>query len=198
MVQDQSKAVNPPISDPKGEDTSFVSSDKSPPSMESLLAEATAFGDVDENASLEEKAQKALECPCIQNLKKSAVPKLIIIIIKPVPVSQAKPPPQLPLELDQLIGRIHQLDTTYRPFHSEQHIDLYSLNNGIMSNDVDRDHTNLHMIAKPDLKIGDEFLKILQDNSFNGMDEIDVTDHIVKVLEITEWIKIPNVDKDEL
>nr|GEU88400.1 hypothetical protein [Tanacetum cinerariifolium] len=67
-----------------------------------------------------------------------------------------------------------------------------------MSNDVDRDHTNSHMIAKPDLKIGDEFLKILQDNSFNGMDGIDVTDHIVKVLEITEWIKIPNVDKDEL
>nr|GEW32746.1 mitochondrial intermembrane space import and assembly protein 40 homolog [Tanacetum cinerariifolium] len=70
MGQDQSKAVNPPISDPKREDTSSVSSDKSPPSMESLLAEATAFGDVDENASLEEKAQKALECPCIQNLKK--------------------------------------------------------------------------------------------------------------------------------
>nr|GEV08896.1 hypothetical protein [Tanacetum cinerariifolium] len=30
---------------------------------------------------------------------------------------------------DQLIRRIHQLDTTYRPFHSEQRIDLYSLNN---------------------------------------------------------------------
>ncbi|GJW16460.1 mitochondrial intermembrane space import and assembly protein 40 [Tanacetum coccineum] len=70
MVQDQSKAVNSTISYPKREDTSSVSSDKSPPSMESLLAEATAFGDVDENASLEEKAQKALECPCIQNNKK--------------------------------------------------------------------------------------------------------------------------------
>ncbi|GKE95026.1 retrovirus-related pol polyprotein from transposon TNT 1-94, partial [Tanacetum coccineum] len=29
----------------------------------------------------------------------------------------------------QLIRRIHQLDTTYRPFHSEHRIDLYSLNN---------------------------------------------------------------------
>ncbi|GJV13763.1 hypothetical protein Tco_1355304 [Tanacetum coccineum] len=29
-------------------------------------------------------------------------------------------------------------------------------------------------------------------------EETDVTDHIAKVLEITEWIKIPNVDKDEL
>ncbi|GJV23143.1 hypothetical protein Tco_1375838, partial [Tanacetum coccineum] len=48
------------------------------------------------------------------------------------------------------------------------------------------------------IKIGDEFLKILQDNSFNGMDGSDITDYIAKVLEITEWIKIPNVDKDEL
>ncbi|GJR93916.1 hypothetical protein Tco_0266090 [Tanacetum coccineum] len=30
------------------------------------------------------------------------------------------------------------------------------------------------------------------------MDGSDVTDHITKVLKITEWIKIPNVDKDEL
>ncbi|GKC73817.1 hypothetical protein Tco_1119700 [Tanacetum coccineum] len=75
-------------------------------------------------------------------------------------------------------------------------------NEGIMdedlSNNDDRDHTNSSMITKPELKIGDEFLKILHDNSFNGMDGSDVTDHIAKVLEITEWIKIPNVDKDEL
>ncbi|GJT98505.1 hypothetical protein Tco_1094023 [Tanacetum coccineum] len=30
---------------------------------------------------------------------------------------------------DQQIRRIHQLDTTYRPFYSEQRIDVYSLNN---------------------------------------------------------------------
>ncbi|GKE86071.1 hypothetical protein Tco_1559813, partial [Tanacetum coccineum] len=48
------------------------------------------------------------------------------------------------------------------------------------------------------IKIGDEFLNILQDNSFNGMDGSDITDYIAKVLEITEWIKIPNADKDEL
>ncbi|GKA08274.1 hypothetical protein Tco_0687605, partial [Tanacetum coccineum] len=28
----------------------------------------------------------------------------------------------------QQIRRIHQLDLTYRPFHSEQRIDFYSLN----------------------------------------------------------------------
>ncbi|GJS84714.1 hypothetical protein Tco_0751255 [Tanacetum coccineum] len=68
----------------------------------------------------------------------------------------------------------------------------------VISSDDDRDHTNSSMITKPELKIGDEFLKILHDNSFNGMDGSDVTDHITKVLEITEWIKIPNVDKNEL
>ncbi|GKC83083.1 hypothetical protein Tco_1138800 [Tanacetum coccineum] len=75
-------------------------------------------------------------------------------------------------------------------------------NEGIMdegvSSDDNRNHTNLSMIVKPEIKIGDEFLKILHDNSFNGVDGSDVTDHITKVLEITEWIKIPNVIKDEL
>nr|GEU88309.1 hypothetical protein [Tanacetum cinerariifolium] len=33
---------------------------------------------------------------------------------------------------DQQIRRIYQLDTTYRPFHSEQRIDLYSLNNEVI------------------------------------------------------------------
>ncbi|GJR35463.1 hypothetical protein Tco_1211147 [Tanacetum coccineum] len=74
-------------------------------------------------------------------------------------------------------------------------------NEGIMDEVVssdDRDHTNSSMITKLEIKIGDEFLKILHDNSFNGVDGSDVTDHIAKVLEITDWIKIPNVDKDEL
>ncbi|XP_024959951.1 mitochondrial intermembrane space import and assembly protein 40 homolog [Cynara cardunculus var. scolymus] len=68
MGQDQSKAVDSPA-DPKTEESSSPSAHNSPPSMESLLAEATAFGNEDANASLEAKAQKALECPCIQNLR---------------------------------------------------------------------------------------------------------------------------------
>ncbi|GKA90774.1 hypothetical protein Tco_0812644 [Tanacetum coccineum] len=60
------------------------------------------------------------------------------------------------------------------------------------------EHNNSRMITTPKLKIGDEFLKILEDNAFNGMDGGDVTDHIAKVLEITEWIKMPDVDKNEL
>ncbi|GJR44777.1 putative ribonuclease H-like domain-containing protein [Tanacetum coccineum] len=60
------------------------------------------------------------------------------------------------------------------------------------------EHNKSRMITTSELKINDEFLKILQDNAFNGMDGGDVTDHIAKVLEITEWIKIPNVEKNEL
>ncbi|GKD41564.1 hypothetical protein Tco_1261771 [Tanacetum coccineum] len=60
------------------------------------------------------------------------------------------------------------------------------------------EHNNSWMITIPKLKIGDEFLKILEDNAFNGIDGGDVTDYIAKVLEITEWIKMPDVDKNEL
>ncbi|GJZ02136.1 hypothetical protein Tco_0520097 [Tanacetum coccineum] len=47
-------------------------------------------------------------------------------------------------------------------------------------------------------EIGDEFLKILRDNTFNGVDKGDVTDHMAKILEISEWIKIPNVDHNQI
>ncbi|KAM7463238.1 hypothetical protein LguiA_031359 [Lonicera macranthoides] len=43
-----------------------------PPSMDSLIAEAAAFGEEDENASIDEKAQRALDCPCIADLRKGA------------------------------------------------------------------------------------------------------------------------------
>ncbi|GJV13629.1 hypothetical protein Tco_1355170 [Tanacetum coccineum] len=44
---------------------------------------------------------------------------------------------QYPFDLRQLIRRIHQLDTTYRPFYSEQRIDLYSLNNvSVLANNM--------------------------------------------------------------
>ncbi|GJX04029.1 hypothetical protein Tco_0189945 [Tanacetum coccineum] len=36
------------------------------------------------------------------------------------------------------------------------------------------------------------------DNTFNDTDGEDVIDHIAKVLEITEWIKMPNMEKNEL
>ncbi|KAJ6834841.1 mitochondrial intermembrane space import and assembly protein 40-like protein [Iris pallida] len=42
----------------------------SPPSLEALIAEATDFGGDDENESLDVKAQRALECPCVAELRK--------------------------------------------------------------------------------------------------------------------------------
>ncbi|XP_040997955.1 mitochondrial intermembrane space import and assembly protein 40 homolog isoform X2 [Juglans microcarpa x Juglans regia] len=39
-----------------------------PPSMESLIAEAASYGN-NESESLDAKAQKALECPCIADLR---------------------------------------------------------------------------------------------------------------------------------
>nr|GEV01637.1 hypothetical protein [Tanacetum cinerariifolium] len=59
------------------------------------------------------------------------------------------------------------------------------------------EHTNSSMIINSELKI-DELLKILQNNAFNGMNGGDVTNHIAKVLKITEWIKMPNVEMNEL
>nr|GEU59854.1 hypothetical protein [Tanacetum cinerariifolium] len=54
------------------------------------------------------------------------------------------------------------------------------------------------MLTNSKLKIKDEFLKILQDGAFNGMNGEDVADHIAKVLKITERIKMPNIEKNTL
>ncbi|GJV55903.1 hypothetical protein Tco_1456908 [Tanacetum coccineum] len=47
-------------------------------------------------------------------------------------------------------------------------------------------------------ELGDEFLKILRDNAFNGTNGDDVVDHTTKVLTILELIKILNVDPNQL
>ncbi|KAL1546615.1 Oxidoreductase [Salvia divinorum] len=39
------------------------------PSLDSLIAEAAAYGGEDSSQSLEAQAQKALECPCIAHLR---------------------------------------------------------------------------------------------------------------------------------
>ncbi|CAH9071171.1 unnamed protein product [Cuscuta europaea] len=39
------------------------------PSLDSLIAEAAAYGADGDNESLDEKAEKALECPCIAHLR---------------------------------------------------------------------------------------------------------------------------------
>ncbi|GJX18079.1 hypothetical protein Tco_0218911 [Tanacetum coccineum] len=98
----------------------------------------------------------------------------------------------------------------------DQRLRLWTMASFDDTKNWDGEHTNSPMISNYKLKIGDEFLKILQDNAFNGMNRGDVTNHIAKdnalngmnggdvtnhiarVLEITEWIKMPNVEKNEL
>ncbi|GKB77212.1 hypothetical protein Tco_0944107 [Tanacetum coccineum] len=60
------------------------------------------------------------------------------------------------------------------------------------------DNTTRELNKNTKFKIGDEFVKILHDNACNGIDRGDVIDHISKVLEILEWVKITDVDKDQL
>ncbi|GJT97079.1 putative reverse transcriptase domain-containing protein [Tanacetum coccineum] len=60
----------------------------------------------------------------------------------------------------------------------------------------DSDNVTHELDKKTTIEIGDEFVKILQDNTFNGIDRGDIIDHIAKILEILEWIKNPDVDRD--
>nr|GEZ93433.1 hypothetical protein [Tanacetum cinerariifolium] len=91
----------------------------------------------------------------------------------------------------QQIRRIHQLDRTYRPFDSEQCIDLYSLNNvSILPND-----------NQYDVMHDKEFQAISQgtrENTFNGSAHEDMNEHIEKVLEIVDLFHIPEVTQDQV
>ncbi|GKC89878.1 hypothetical protein Tco_1150527, partial [Tanacetum coccineum] len=59
-------------------------------------------------------------------------------------------------------------------------------------------------LAKPKIdnnakiKLSKDFLKELRNNAFSGTKKEDVVEHIAKVLEILDSIKIPNVDTDRL
>ncbi|GJZ24799.1 hypothetical protein Tco_0562258 [Tanacetum coccineum] len=66
-------------------------------------------------------------------------------------------------------------------------VDEVGNNEGLMDEDIssddDRDQTNSSMITKPKIKIGDEFLKILHDNSFN-----DDLGHGTDYFEFLHWL----------
>ncbi|OIT00725.1 PREDICTED: mitochondrial intermembrane space import and assembly protein 40 homolog [Nicotiana attenuata] len=70
MGQVQSEAIdNRSLSD-LSKASKATSADESPPqSLDSLIAEAAAYGEDGENESIDEKARKALECPCIAHLR---------------------------------------------------------------------------------------------------------------------------------
>ncbi|KNA16007.1 hypothetical protein SOVF_093080 [Spinacia oleracea] len=53
------------------DETPKENSNAPPSSLESLIAEAAAYGD-SENESIDAKARKALECPCIADLREGS------------------------------------------------------------------------------------------------------------------------------
>ncbi|KAG5608613.1 hypothetical protein H5410_019894 [Solanum commersonii] len=62
MGQVQSEAID-------NQSKSTSADDFQPRSLDSLIAEAAAYGEDGENESIDEKARKALECPCIAHLR---------------------------------------------------------------------------------------------------------------------------------
>ncbi|GJT38848.1 ribonuclease H-like domain-containing protein [Tanacetum coccineum] len=89
----------------------------------------------------------------------------------------------------QLITRIREMIIHYTAYHSSPVRRMHSWSSvkdtQVMADSDDtkngnEEHTNSPMIIKSKLEIGDEFLKILQDNAFDGMNGGDVTDHIAK------------------
>ncbi|KAL2478025.1 Cox19-like CHCH family protein [Forsythia ovata] len=69
MGQAQSVTVVEDQSSPQTPSTTSGTDNSAQPSLDSLIAEAVAYGVEDENQSLEVTAQKALECPCIAHLR---------------------------------------------------------------------------------------------------------------------------------
>ncbi|GKD57698.1 hypothetical protein Tco_1291085, partial [Tanacetum coccineum] len=70
--------------------------------------------------------------------------------------------------------------------------DLQKAKTGTMAkpaseSNYDSDNVTHELNKKTTIEIGDEFVKILQDNAFNRIDGGDVIEHIEKVLEILEW-----------
>nr|XP_033511714.1 mitochondrial intermembrane space import and assembly protein 40 homolog isoform X2 [Nicotiana tomentosiformis] len=70
MGQVQSEAIDNRSQSDLSKASKATSADESPPqSLDSLIAEAAAYGEDGENESIDEKARKALECPCIAHLR---------------------------------------------------------------------------------------------------------------------------------
>ncbi|GJV18782.1 hypothetical protein Tco_1367802 [Tanacetum coccineum] len=102
-------------------------------------------------------------------------------------------------EIEGTVTTWNELVYTTYPVHPNN---MALSGNSILHTDIqqiDTAYSNQFNTAyrSPDT-ISDEFLKILWGNSFNGTDGGDVIDHTAKVVEILEWIKIHNVDQNQL
>ncbi|GJY57492.1 hypothetical protein Tco_0456607, partial [Tanacetum coccineum] len=98
----------------------------------------------------------------------------------------------------QLIRRIHQLDTTYRPFYSEQRIRLtMTKRNDYISitrkNCISNDNEG-RMIERNFFEIQGAFLVKIRDNTFNGIIGENEVEHINKFRAAREWFKKDCID----
>ncbi|GJW02019.1 hypothetical protein Tco_1560875 [Tanacetum coccineum] len=117
----------------------------------------------------------------------------------------------------QQIRRINQLDTTYRPFHSEQRIDLYSLNGVFvlpnntaysarcMTRSSPKELITPFENPKSAFRSRKEAIRrtwaISQGtlrNTFSGSEHEDANEHIEKVLKIVDLFHIPEVTQDQV
>ncbi|GJQ95896.1 hypothetical protein Tco_0007035 [Tanacetum coccineum] len=80
-----------------------------------------------------------------------------------------------------------------KPFDEMETMPVMDYEKNRMSSNTNSLIDNLY-----ELKIRNEFLKILKNKVFNVMYEGDVIDHIAKLVKITEWIKIPDIDKNRV
>ncbi|GKB06545.1 hypothetical protein Tco_0834778 [Tanacetum coccineum] len=64
--------------------------------------------------------------------------------------------------------------------------------------DTAQTKSNLAKNTNDDIKLSKEYLMELQNNAYHGMFDEDVVDHIAKVHEILDLIKIPSVDSHQL
>ncbi|GJU70114.1 hypothetical protein Tco_1256373 [Tanacetum coccineum] len=87
-------------------------------------------------------------------------------------------------------------DTVYPPVDICRKTRTRTMAKPASESNYDSDNVTHELDKKTTIEIGDEFVKILQDNAFNGIDRGDVIDHIAKILEILEWINNPDVDRD--
>ncbi|XP_039137668.1 mitochondrial intermembrane space import and assembly protein 40 homolog [Dioscorea cayenensis subsp. rotundata] len=70
VAAEEEQTNHPPEPLAKDSPSPSESPSASPTSLEDLIAEATAFGDNNESESLDVKAEKALQCPCVAELRK--------------------------------------------------------------------------------------------------------------------------------
>ncbi|GJT49314.1 gypsy/ty3 retroelement polyprotein [Tanacetum coccineum] len=114
--------------------------------------------------------------------------ELIIVTIKPVPVSQAENLP-LSLELEEHSKEEETIEVMTKTM--EQYM---SKTRGNYGSGVARPKIN----DKTHFELKGQFLKKLRENTFSGLEHEDANEHIEKFLKIVDLFHIPEVTQDQI